>query len=369
MVTLDIAQVKESVRIEDVVSRYVAITPKASIYVGHCPFHHDSGRPNLVVFPKTQTWACFACGAQGDVLDFICRIGGLTVHEALVRMDNDTPPQRTARPPGRRAAAPASASQAARHRAYEALMAAERLLPQHSAMLRQRGFSGDAIRRLGYRSHQGGEAPQGTFSGIPGFFVRQGRWHVVGPEGLLIPVRNAEGLIIGCQVRASNPRSGKYRWLSSACLPHGTSSGSPCHVAHKGGQVVWVTEGPLKADLSAELLGETVLGVAGVTTWKHALPIIDQLEPREVILAFDRDERTQASEAVERSTRDMIQALSRREIDVSVASWRGAKGLDDALVAGVPVRATRHAILSTRIHLNGGMRRGHRSKPQALDRR
>ena len=36
-----------------------------------CPFHNDTGRPNLHVWLETDTWKCFSCGDGGDVIDFV----------------------------------------------------------------------------------------------------------------------------------------------------------------------------------------------------------------------------------------------------------------------------------------------------------
>lgn len=126
-----------------------------------------------------------------------------------------------------------------------------------------------------------------------------------GPNGLLIPVRDPEGRIIGCQVRADDARAGKYRWLSSARWPGGFSSGAPCHYALGDGQTrqVWITEGPLKVDLAADRLGMPVLGVAGVATWKSALPYIERIRPAEVMVAFDQDGDVATRAAVEQNAR------------------------------------------------------------------
>lgn len=35
-----------------------------------CPFHDDTGRPNLVVF-ENESWKCFVCGKYGDIYDYI----------------------------------------------------------------------------------------------------------------------------------------------------------------------------------------------------------------------------------------------------------------------------------------------------------
>lgn len=59
----EVDQLKASVRIEDLVARYVddlAVT--GSLLTAPCPFHEDR-RPSFVVYPETQTFHCFGCRA------------------------------------------------------------------------------------------------------------------------------------------------------------------------------------------------------------------------------------------------------------------------------------------------------------------
>lgn len=334
------ANIKASVRLEDVVRARVALKPVGSVLVGHCPFHDDRHRPNFTVFPKTQTWCCFACGAQGDVLDFVGRIDGVPIIEAARRLDSHAPAA-TPAPPARRRRE--RLNPFPRNTAYRALIDSEALNPTHSDHLESRGFPPGHALAIGYRSHAPGPAPHDVpVEGVPGFHLGpDGSWRVAGPQGILIPVRTPTGLVVGCQIRADRGEHGKYRWLSSASLPGGTSSGSPCHVAGSpvtAARRVWVTEGPLKADLAAHILGVPVLGVAGVANWKSALPVIREIDAEEVVLAFDRDPNPSTRDAVERCTTAMTRALLRSRRRTLLATWRQAKGLDDALAAGIDVR-------------------------------
>lgn len=46
-----------------------------------CPFHGDS-RPSLVIYPASQSYYCFGCGAGGDVIDFVSRLHRVDFREA-----------------------------------------------------------------------------------------------------------------------------------------------------------------------------------------------------------------------------------------------------------------------------------------------
>lgn len=65
-----IAKVKERADIVEVISSYITLHKKGSRMIGICPFHNDH-HPSLNVHPVKQRFHCFACGATGDVIEFI----------------------------------------------------------------------------------------------------------------------------------------------------------------------------------------------------------------------------------------------------------------------------------------------------------
>jgi len=68
---IDVDDVKAHHPIVEVVARYVPLRRTGRTFVGPCPFHRDTGRPNLVIFPSTESWYCFRCGAGGDAITFV----------------------------------------------------------------------------------------------------------------------------------------------------------------------------------------------------------------------------------------------------------------------------------------------------------
>jgi DNA primase len=80
---LEIKQkVKEELKIEDVISEYVQLTKSGKNYKGLCPFHEEN-TPSFFVFPKTQTFKCFGCGEQGDIISFIEKHEHIDFKEAI----------------------------------------------------------------------------------------------------------------------------------------------------------------------------------------------------------------------------------------------------------------------------------------------
>lgn len=71
-----IEEVKYRNKIEDVIASYVNLKRAGSNYQGLCPFHSEK-TPSFTVFPSTDTFHCFGCGAGGDVISFIMRAENL----------------------------------------------------------------------------------------------------------------------------------------------------------------------------------------------------------------------------------------------------------------------------------------------------
>lgn len=52
------------------------------LYKGLCPFHSERS-PSFTVYPETQSYYCFGCGAGGDVIKFTMEINSLSYIEAV----------------------------------------------------------------------------------------------------------------------------------------------------------------------------------------------------------------------------------------------------------------------------------------------
>ena len=68
--------------IEEVLSSYVSLKRAGSNMVGNCPFHSEK-TPSFTVFPSSQNFYCFGCGAGGDVITFIMKAENLDYVSAL----------------------------------------------------------------------------------------------------------------------------------------------------------------------------------------------------------------------------------------------------------------------------------------------
>ena len=75
-------QIRDSVDIVDVVSRYVTLSKTGQNFRGLCPFHQEK-TPSFTVTPARQMFYCFGCGTGGDVFTFLMRKEGLEFPEAV----------------------------------------------------------------------------------------------------------------------------------------------------------------------------------------------------------------------------------------------------------------------------------------------
>lgn len=68
--------------IESVISSYVTLKRAGSNLKGLCPFHSEK-TPSFTVYPSTQSFYCFGCGAAGDVISFVMRAENLDYVSAV----------------------------------------------------------------------------------------------------------------------------------------------------------------------------------------------------------------------------------------------------------------------------------------------
>jgi hypothetical protein len=266
-------------------------------------------------------------------------------------------------------------------RVYRALLAQLTLPPSHRKALVARGLDEASIAAGMYRTLPArGRAeiaravvdrfPERLTLSVPGFHVRDGESSsyvtLAGPPGLLIPVLDMRGRVVALKVRRDKDDEGPRYVYVSGTAHGGSGPGAPVHVPawtpeirrgpvsekeleeqvgtwHRDG-VVRLTEGELKADVATRLSGTFTISVPGVSAWRSALPVLRALSPSRVLLAFDADASTNLH--VRRATEATAEALAREGWEAAIETWDGerAKGIDDALRAGVPIEASTRTV-------------------------
>ena len=76
--------IREKAGIVSIIGEHVELSPIGNGYIGKCPFHEDEGQM-LFVNPELNLYSCLdtECGAQGDAIDFLMRISGILLNEAV----------------------------------------------------------------------------------------------------------------------------------------------------------------------------------------------------------------------------------------------------------------------------------------------
>lgn len=78
----NINEIRNSIDIVDVISKYVPLAPHGKNFLGVCPFHDDHS-PSMSVSKEKQIYKCFSCGAAGNVFDFVMDYENVSFPEAL----------------------------------------------------------------------------------------------------------------------------------------------------------------------------------------------------------------------------------------------------------------------------------------------
>lgn len=129
---------------------------------------------------------------------------------------------------------------------------------------------------------------------VPGFYKTEtDLWTFISEKrGILIPVRDPNGLIPGLQIWCDDVQRRKFRWVSSAEKKDGCRAEGWMHFVGEMSSMVILTEGPMKTDVIHALSGLTVLAVPGVNTLtqlKIALDVLQERGLKKVMTAFDMD--------------------------------------------------------------------------------
>ena len=190
----------------------VRLRGRGRVRQGVCPFH-DEAEGSFTVYADSEKFYCFGCGEGGDVLDFVQKAEGLTLPEAIARLDGSPglAPRSAPRPAGTRR--PASAALPPRDpslltaaaRFYAGML---RRSPEAREYLASRGVGPVAAARLGLGYSPGVGLRQALES--LGFSEKR-----IGDSGLFTE-RGAErfaGMVV-----VPDPSGGLVRWLKGRAL-------------------------------------------------------------------------------------------------------------------------------------------------------
>ena len=78
-------QLRAACPMETIAGNYVNLIRRGRHYVCNCPFHSEKS-PSCTIFPDTQSFYCFGCGAGGDVITWVRRIENLEFTDAVKQL-------------------------------------------------------------------------------------------------------------------------------------------------------------------------------------------------------------------------------------------------------------------------------------------
>ena len=248
---------------------------------------------------------------------------------------------------------------------YSYLIDQLKLSDKHIKKLEHRGFSIDQIELLQYKTFPNKRsnlvdklASQFELEGVPGFWQNtNGKWQLAGKAGLLIPVRNNNGTVTSIKVRIDGKTAaGKYIHISSnpksdkngkVKYPKGTVSKVAVHYPIKKSktETIRITEGEIKADLSTLISGIYTISIPGINMWQWALPAVNLIKPKKILLAFDSDKDKEFSTSkspatkpfeVKKALANLYMTLVEKGYNVVIEDWdeSSGKGIDDVLADG-----------------------------------
>lgn len=338
--------------------------PSARGVYADCPFCGGSGKLHLNT--EFDGWKCNRCAEHGGMLNLYCRLRQTDSADAYRRICDELmrgdcfseycPAERTQD----KAKLPEQSDRADEDtvdKTYRALLSMLTLSKAHREHLRVvRGLDDAEIDRLGYKSTPPFYmcrpltqrlAEQGfTTDGVPGFYTdkdgnRTVRFNSV-TAGFLIPARTMDGKIQALHIRLDTPlkdpdaepgkTGAKYIWLSSAGKPMGTSSGSPAHFSGApSADVVYVTEGILKADVAHYLMHRTFLSTAGATNLAPLEPMLKALSEGGTRLVMEAQDMDKYRNAAVNNGASRIYLLAKKHgMDCRRLTWNpNYKGVDD----------------------------------------
>ena len=83
-----VEELRDRVRVTDVVGRKVKLVRRGRNYTGLCPFHNEK-TPSFSVNAEKGFYHCFGCGVHGDVITFVMETEGLSFPEAIEKLASD----------------------------------------------------------------------------------------------------------------------------------------------------------------------------------------------------------------------------------------------------------------------------------------
>ena len=322
--------------IVDLVGNYVQLKRKGRLYGGLCPFHSEK-TPSFYVYPDTQSFYCFGCGAGGDAIGFARKINSISYTEAvkLLAARAGMPEPQEDDKTGRMRSRILSMNKEAARFFHACLNSTVEEARQARAYWRRRGLDDKTIVRfgLGYAPNDGQALYQFLRDkgynqqelDASGLFKRSqsGRIYCLFWKRVMTPIFDLRGNIIAFGGRVLDDSKPKYVNSPETLVYHKSDTVFALQIAKKSASRRFVLcEGYMDV-ISMQQAGiDTAVCACGTALTPDQVRLISEYAD-EVILSYDSDE------AGQKATLRSLELFRNSPVKVGVLQIPGAKDPDE----------------------------------------
>ena len=320
----------------DVVGNYVQLKHKGRLYSGLCPFHNEK-TPSFYVYPETQSFYCFGCGAGGDVITFVKKISSLSYPEAvkLLAERSGMPEPEEDDGTGRMRSRILSMNKEAARFFHACLNSSVDEAAQARAYWRRRGLDDRTIARfgLGYAPNDG----QALYHHLrdkgytqaemdaSGLFKRSqsGRIYCLFWRRVITPIFDLRGNVIAFGGRVLDDSKPKYVNSPETLVYHKSETVFALQIAKKSASRRYVLcEGYMDVISMQQAGVDTAVCACGTALTQAQVRLLSEYAD-EVILSYDSDE------AGQKATMRSLELFRNSPVQVGVLNIPNAKDPDE----------------------------------------
>ena len=322
--------------IVELVGSYVQLKRKGRLYGGLCPFHSEKS-PSFYVYPDTQSFYCFGCGAGGDAITFAKKINSIDYPEAvkMLAARAGMPEPQEDDKTGRMRSRILSMNKEAARFFHACLNSTVEEARQARAYWRRRGLDDKTIVRfgLGYAPNDGQALYQflrdkgynqqeldasGPFKRSP-----SGRIYCLFWKRVMTPIFDLRGNIIAFGGRVLDDSKPKYVNSPETLVYHKSDTVFALQIAKRSASRRFVLcEGYMDV-ISMQQAGiDTAVCACGTALTPDQVRLISEYAD-EVILSYDSDE------AGQKATLRSLELFRNSPVKVGVLQIPGAKDPDE----------------------------------------
>ena len=322
--------------IVELVGSYVQLKRKGRLYGGLCPFHSEK-TPSFYVYPDTQSFYCFGCGAGGDAITFAKKINSIDYPEAvkMLAARAGMPEPQEDDKTGRMRSRILSMNKEAARFFHACLNSTVEEARQARAYWRRRGLDDKTIVRfgLGYAPNDGQALYQFLRDkgynqqelDASGLFKRSpsGRIYCLFWKRVMTPIFDLRGNIIAFGGRVLDDSKPKYVNSPETLVYHKSETVFALQIAKRSASRRFVLcEGYMDV-ISMQQAGiDTAVCACGTALTPDQVRLISEYAD-EVILSYDSDE------AGQKATLRSLELFRNSPVKVGVLQIPGAKDPDE----------------------------------------